>query len=242
MSLKRMLAVLVAVFTLAGTVSAGQDIPKSQRSRQAIYRTEPGLCQKFSKMGLDYGAPVYMRIFKKEKELQVWIKKGKNFTLFKTYRVCTYGFGSLGPKTRQGDGQAPEGFYYVRPGQLNPASDYYLSFNLGYPNKYDRAHKRTGSALMVHGKCVSIGCYAMTNKRIEEIYTLADAAFRNGQPFFRVHIFPFKMNQKNMNKYKRSKWISFWENLKQGHDFFKKYGNIPPNVEVAGKRYVFDMP
>ncbi len=192
--------------------------------------------------GLRFGAPVYIRIFKESKELEVWLKKDDSFALFKTYPICTYGYGSLGPKLRQGDGQAPEGFYFVTPGRLNPYSKFHLSFNLGYPNQYDRRHGRSGSALMVHGDCVSIGCYAMTDPAIEEIYALVDAAFRNGQPFFRVHIFPFRMTQENMKKHGESEWRSFWKNLKQGYDFFEAQENVPPDVQVINSEYVFLKP
>jgi len=179
-----------------------------------------------------------MRIFKKSGELEVWVKNSKQFKLFKTYKLCRFS-GSLGPKMRTDDRQSPEGFYYVRPGQLNPSSQFHMSFNIGYPNSYDRAHGRTGSALMVHGGCVSIGCYAMTDEKIEEIYTIADAAFRGGQSFFRVHIFPFRMNKQNMEQHKRSKWHRFWKNLKKGYDIFEDE-KIPPDVMVKNKRYVFE--
>jgi murein L,D-transpeptidase YafK len=172
-------------------------------------------------------------------ELEVWVKSNDKFELFKTYKICTYGSGTLGPKTSRGDGQAPEGFYFVTPQRLNPVSNFHLSFNIGYPNKYDRIHKRTGGNLMVHGNCVSIGCYAMTNAGIEEIYAIGDAAFRNNQKFFRVHIFPFKMKDENIEKYKESEWSEFWKNLKEGYDYFEK-NKIPPNVEIEDKKYIFE--
>jgi len=171
--------------------------------------------------------------------LEVWLKDGDEFKLFKTYPICTYGRSGLGPKLRWGDGRAPEGFYFVAPRQLNPSSSFHLSFNLGYPNLYDRSHRRTGGALMVHGDCVSIGCYAMTDPGIEEIFTLLDAAFRKGQPFFRVHIFPFRMIAENLSRYEDSEWYQFWTNLKEGYDYFEQNGHIPPNVTVRNKRYVF---
>lgn len=115
----------------------------------------------------------------------------------------------MGPKLREGDLQSPEGFYKVYPNQLNPLSDFHLSFNIGFRNKYDMAHNRSGSYLMVHGNCFSVGCYAITDSSIEEIYTLADQAFHGGQDYFHIHIFPFRMNQKNMDKYKESPWINF---------------------------------
>ena len=160
--------------------------------------------------------------------------------MFKSYAICSFS-GDLGPKLKQGDWQSPEGFYFVKPIQLNPWSQYHLSFNLGFPNRYDREHSRTGSALMVHGDCVSIGCYAMTDPQINEIYSLASAALENGQPFFRVHAFPFKMTDERLAKETQNPWYSFWQNLKTGYDIFEQSA-IPPNVTVNNKQYVFDSP
>ena len=187
--------------------------------------------------GLRWGAPVFIRIFKEEKELELWVDDGKVFKHFKTWPICKYS-GKLGPKLKEGDQQAPEGFYFVPRSRMNPRSRFHLSFNLGYPNTYDRAHKRTGSALMVHGNCVSIGCYAMTNARIEEIYSLCDAALKGGQRFFRVHSFPFRMTEANMKRHAQSKWIEEWYNLKQGYDWFEK-SKRPPDTRVADRRYYF---
>ncbi len=231
--------VFIPIFSIPSISASEIQIPTSPRAQKGIARVAPDLKKELSKAKLEYGAPIFIRIFKEEKELEVWIKKTDNYILFKIYPICTYGSAGLGPKTKQGDCKAPEGFYFIKPSSLNPVSNFHLAFNLGYPNRYDRAHKRTGSALMVHGSCVSIGCYAMTDAGIEEIYALADAALRNGQRFFRVHIFPFRMSNENMGKHKKSKWYAFWENLKEGYDFFENNGNIPPNVEVKNKKYVF---
>ena len=231
---------LLLVFIISSFCFGQSHIPFSSRSREAINRVSPPLKEALDKKGLAFGAPLFIRIFKEEMILEIWLKKDSRFQLFKSYPICTYGSEGLGPKTRQGDGRAPEGFYFVTPSRLNPLSNFHLSFNLGYPNPYDRYHSRTGGALMVHGSCVSIGCYAMTDAGIEEIYTLADAAFRNGQPFFRVHIFPFKMYKKNMEKNEKSEWYEFWSNLKEGYDFFTVHGYNPPNVEVREGKYVFD--
>jgi len=241
MNLKKLSIFFVFIATtFTSAVSESQDIPSSDRSRAVIDRVKPKLQKEYSRSGFNWGTPVFIRIFKKTKVLEIWLRDRNNFKLFKTYKICTYGWRSLGPKVRRGDGRAPEGFYYVLPRQMNPLSKYHLSFNLGYPNKYDRIHGRTGTALMVHGKCVSIGCYAMTDKVIEEIYAVVDASLRKGQRFFRVHIFPFHMTNKNMNRYKNSEWYNFWKNLKEGYDFFEKNGHNPPNVEVKNKRYVFE--
>lgn len=235
-----LLSALYLICVLSTNTIAQESIPSSSRSKQAISRVKPQLEKDFANKNMKFGAPIYIRIFKQEKELELWVRKNNRFTLFRIYPVCTYGSGLLGPKIRQGDGQAPEGFYYVKSNNLNPVSTFHLSFNLGYPNKYDRVHQRTGGALMVHGDCVSIGCYAMTDEKIEEIYAIANAALRHGQPFFRVHIFPFRMTTENMQRYSDSKWYSFWRNLREGYDFFEKHGNTPPNVEVEKRRYVFN--
>jgi murein L,D-transpeptidase YafK len=220
-------------------VSLAQDLPSSGRSRQAVERQRPLLQRDLAGKGFSWGAPIFIRIFKVEKQLEIWLKQGPLFKFFKSYPICTYGGKGLGPKIRQGDGKAPEGFYFVTPKQINPHSRYHLSFNLGYPNTYDRMHGYTGSALMVHGDCVSIGCFAMTDEAMEEIYTLADAALKNGQLFFRVHIFPFRMTEINMQTYTDSRWIDFWRNLQLGYEWFIEQGNIPPDVVVHQGRYRF---
>jgi murein L,D-transpeptidase YafK len=231
---------LIAIFTavLFALPAGAVDIPTSRRARNAINRVRPILEKTLLAQGFKYGSPIFIRVFKESSELEVWVKKKQSFELFKIYPICTFS-GKLGPKQIVGDMQAPEGFYYVTPSQMNPSSQFHLSFNVGYPNPFDRAHGRTGSALMIHGNCVSIGCYAMTDPFIEEIYALADSALRNGQSFFRVHIFPFRMTNENMVKHGNSKWMGFWRNLKEGYDFFEDR-KIPPNVVVKHMKYVFE--
>lgn len=192
----------------------------------------------------ELGSPVFIRIVKtvdggmKDGYLELFIQGSDGtFSLYKTWPICSYS-GDLGPKLREGDGQSPEGFYFVNPGRMNPNSNYHLSFNLGFPNAFDRAHNRTGSFLMVHGNCVSIGCYAMTDPVIEEIYTLMSKAFENGQPFIRVHAFPFPMIEQNLEKYKDNANIDFWRNLQSGWDWFETHKR-PPNVDVSAQKYVF---
>lgn len=211
----------------------------TERARKAAERVTPALKRDLAAAGLRLGDPVFLRILKEERELECWIRQpGKaTFQHFRTYRIAAMS-GALGPKLREGDRQAPEGFYYVPPSRMNPNSRFHLSFNLGYPNAYDRAHGRTGSALMVHGNRVSIGCFAMTDAKIEEIYTLCDAALRQGQPFFRVHAFPFRMTKERMARVRGHRWEPFWRNLKEGYDRFER-DRIPPNVTVSEKRYRF---
>ena len=181
------------------------------------------------------GNPVFIRIFKKEALLEVWIRTAESYKHLKTYPICAFS-GHLGPKLKQGDKQSPEGFYVVTKGSLNPNSRFHLSFNLGFPNTYDRAHKRTGSYLMVHGACASVGCYAMTDSKIEEIYALVEGALKNGQKYVRVHAFPFRMSDINMLAYSNNKWYDFWTDLKEGYDYFEAE-KLPPNVKVENGHY-----
>jgi murein L,D-transpeptidase YafK len=186
--------------------------------------------------GMTTEAPIFIRIFKEESELEVWkSREDGHFYHFKSYPICTWS-GELGPKLAQGDKQAPEGFYRVTKGQMNPNSSFHLSFNLGFPNAYDRAHKRTGSALMVHGKCKSAGCFAMTDALMEEIYALARDQFAAGHESFQVHAFPFRMTDANMARFKGHQWYGFWKTLKEGYDFFETHRQVPP-VTVCEKKY-----
>lgn len=237
--MRKIYIIILCILISVTSLYAQTKIPSSSHSKKVIAQIRPYLEKGLNEKGLKYGSPIFIRIFKKTKELEIWLKKENKFKHFKTYPIYTYGGGTLGPKLQEGDEQAPEGFYFVTPKRMNPVSDFHLSFDIGYPNAYDRAHNRNGGAIMVHGGCVSVGCYAMTDAGIEEIYTLADAAFRNGQRFFRIHIFPFRMIKENIKKYNESEWITFWKNLKEGYDFFEK-NKLPPNVTVKDKRYIFE--
>ena len=210
-------------------------------------RVQPRLEEEAAAKGSALGSPVYIRIFKESKELELWLQKPgtqKKFALFKSYPIRNFGRGTLGPKLAEGDGQAPTGFYTVTRAQMKPDSAYHLAFNLGFPNRYDVKKGRTGSFLMVHGDTVSIGCYAMTDPLIEEIYLLVDAALAGGQKAVPVHAFPFRMTEERMRKAapsdKEKQWLREWQNLKTGHDLFLRTGT-PPIARVGESGlYEFD--
>ncbi|HYD14779.1 MAG TPA: murein L,D-transpeptidase family protein [Hyphomicrobium sp.] len=187
--------------------------------------------------GLAIGNPIFMRVFKREFELELWMMRGGRFHRFATYPICKWS-GELGPKIKQGDRQAPEGFYTVDQKALNPNSAWHRSFNLGFPNAFDRAQGRTGSFLMVHGGCGSIGCYAMTNPVIDEIWRLVTAALNRGQQRFQVQVLPFRMTEKNLDLYAGSPQSAFWRGLKPGYDLFEA-NSVPPKVSVCGQKYAF---
>lgn len=209
------------------------------RAAAAAARVRPALERDLAKAGLKFGDPVFIRAFKEERQLELFVRNRKTgkFDLFRTYLIVAAS-GRLGPKLAEGDLQVPEGFYAVPPSAMKPDSRYHLSFNLGFPNAYDRAHGRTGSLIMVHGDRVSIGCLAMTDEKIEEIFTLCAAAHTNGQPFFRVHLLPFRMTEKRLQQAAGSEWQEFWQNLKQGYDWFEKH-HVPPDANVKDGRYRF---
>ncbi|GMU42502.1 MAG: hypothetical protein AMXMBFR25_04880 [Lysobacterales bacterium] len=211
------------------------EIPANARSAQAQARVQAALTEELRALGADWGAPLYLRIFKASDELEVWVDTSAGHRLLRTWPICHWS-GELGPKTRQGDAQAPEGYYQVGPQQLNPASRYHLSFNLGYPNAYDRHHGRSGDYLMVHGNCVSIGCYAMGDAAIEEIYSLVAAALAHGQRAVPVHAFPFRMDPGWEQAHADSEWLPFWRQLAAGYQAFER-DRRPPRVRVIAGEY-----
>jgi len=214
--------------------------PAHPRAAAASERVRPGLEAALYQKGLRFGDPVFLRAFKKERVLEVFVQSRDDgrFQLFRSYKIAGLS-GKLGPKLREGDKQVPEGFYFVPASAMNPESQFHLSFNIGYPNSFDRQHGRDGSFIMIHGGRASIGCLAMTDPGIEEIYILCDAAHRAGQRFFRVHIFPFRMTDQNLSAHKDHPWHDFWLNLREGHDGFEKHG-MPPDVSVSAEgKYLF---
>jgi murein L,D-transpeptidase YafK len=190
-------------------------------------------------LNMDRAAPILIRIYKEDSTLEVWKQdRTGQFALLKAYPICKFS-GKLGPKLAQGDYQAPEGFYDITPAQMNPWSQEYLAFNTGFPNAFDRSLGRTGSFLMVHGGCESVGCYAMTDYEMEEIYGLADEAFKGGQDKIQLEAFPFQMTAENLARHADDPNSPFWDMLKNGSDALLATGQ-PPKVAVCGQRYVFN--
>ncbi len=239
----KLLAITLAI-TLP-SFALGQPAPTLQlssinpRAAAAAARVRPALERDLEKSGLKLGDPVFIRAFKEERQVELFLRNRRDgkFQLFRTYPIAAAS-GQLGPKLLEGDNQVPEGFYSVGPKAMKPDSRYHLAFNLGYPNAYDRSQGRTGSLIMVHGNQVSAGCLAMTDAKIEEIYTLCHAAHAGGQGFFRAHVFPFRMTAGRMKQTAGSKWEDFWKNLQEGYDWFETQ-RIPPDATVQGGRYHF---
>lgn len=230
---------LAAIVGVAVTLSAcGSFKPGNAKANQPLKQET---VSRLKSMGSSVAAPMMIRIFKESSELEVWKQTSSGgYKLFKTYEICAWS-GELGPKIKEGDRQSPEGFYTITPGLMNPNSSYYLAFNTGFPNKFDRVHGRTGSDLMVHGDCSSRGCYSMTDESIAEIYALARETFAGGNASFQLQIFPFRMTPNNMARHASSPNMSFWQDIKEGHDRFEIY-RTPPSWDVCGKQYAFGVP
>ncbi|MCT4475384.1 MULTISPECIES: murein L,D-transpeptidase family protein [Bosea] len=229
----------VVAVGLALSLVACQGVDESYRSTRDRTPIPPTTLSLMAEKGVSASDPILMRSYKKESEVEIWKRKPDGqYTLLKTYPMCRWS-GQLGPKIREGDRQAPEGFYDVTPGAMNPNSSLFLSFNLGYPNAYDRSHGRTGSHLMVHGTCSSRGCFAMTDEAIAEVYAVAREAFAGGQRTFQFQSYPFRMTAENLAKHRSDPHIAFWKNLKEGSDRFE-VAKREPVWTVVGGRYAFN--
>lgn len=225
----------------AGVVLTGCDTDQVSlaTNAKANQPVPPKLLAAMAEKDMDLQSPILVRLFKQEAELEVWKQtRSGQFALLKTYPICRWS-GDLGPKVREGDRQAPEGFYSINPSQMNPQSAYYLSFNTGYPNAFDKALGRTGSQLMVHGDCSSRGCYAMTDEQIAEIYSLGRESFFGGQKAFQLQAYPFKMTPVNMARHRNNPNMPFWKMIKEGYDHFE-VTRQEPKVDFCEKKYVFD--
>jgi murein L,D-transpeptidase YafK len=228
-------AAIAAALLLAG---CDTDNP-SGASLRSLQPLSTAMLTDIEQKNMGKESPILVRLYKEESELEVWKEdRDGQFQLLKTYPICRWS-GELGPKIKQGDRQAPEGFYTITPGLMNPNSSYYLAINIGFPNAYDSANGRTGQFLMIHGDCSSAGCYAMTDEQIAEIYALARESFFGGQRSFQIQAYPFRMTPLNMAKHRNSPHMAFWKMLKQGNDHFE-VSRREPKVAVCDKRYVFD--
>ena len=224
------LALGAAVFLASCASNLGLDIAPHLRPLQR------DTIMLLGKKGMDAQTPIFIRIFKEESELEVWKQRDDGrYYHFKTYPICNWS-GDLGPKVRTGDRQAPEGFYTVTREQMNPDSKFHLAMNLGYPNAFDRSHRRTGDFLMIHGKCKSAGCYAMTDGLMEEIYAIARESFLGGHDSFQVHAFPFRMTNENMTRFASHEAYPFWLTIKEAYDHFEMTRQLPA-ITVCDRRY-----
>jgi murein L,D-transpeptidase YafK len=193
--------------------------------------------ERLSEKGFTLGQPLLIRIFKEENILEIWINRNGQFDLALSYSICAWS-GELGPKVKEGDRQSPEGYYFISERNLNPNSKYHRAINVGFPNAFDQALDRTGSALMIHGSCLSAGCYAITDAPMDDVYNAVVSALAKGQKSVPLHIFPFKLTKENLASHETNVWIDFWRNLAEG-DFIFSTTKQAPEVAVCRDRYSF---
>ncbi|HEV7435362.1 MAG TPA: murein L,D-transpeptidase family protein [Pseudorhizobium sp.] len=240
MRLKNIALALMLATALAGCNDTLDSVDLSHVKNKVEQPLPSRILAEMQKKNMPRNSPIMMRIFKEEGVLEVWKAKADNrFDVIASYSICAWS-GKLGPKVKEGDRQAPEGFYNLTPAHLNPNSKYYLAINTGYPNRFDQAHGRTGSNLMIHGACSSSGCYSMTDEQVLEIYAFARDAFKGGQTAVQLQAFPFRMTAENMARHRDSEHINFWKNLKAGYDNFE-VTKRPPEVAICEKKYVFNQ-
>lgn len=233
-SVASLAAIVVPLLALCALCTA--DIGKSDQALSAKPLTA-ATAAFLKHLAINQNAPVYIRIFKEESELEVWKDRGDGrYAAVKIYPICNWS-GTIGPKQTLGDHMSPEGFYAVGRDGLKPDSSYHLALNIGYPNALDRALGRNGDFIMLHGKCLSVGCFAMTDDSIEEIYALARDAIAGGQDKIPVHIFPFRMSDASMALHLGHAAADSWAPLKEAYDDFES-ARLVPKTAACGKRYV----
>jgi murein L,D-transpeptidase YafK len=237
-SIIRRLAALSLTGAVCALIAGCDDSYLDQGPGRSEQPISTATLAEMAKLDTTSSSPTLIRTYKMESELEIWkMKSNGEYALLKTYPMCRWS-GQLGPKKKEGDMQVPEGFYTIAPGQMNPTSHYYLAFNVGYPNAYDRAYGRTGGTVMVHGVCSSAGCFSMTDEQVADIYAIARDSFRGGQREIQLQSYPFHMTAENLAKFRLDPNIDFWKDLKNGSDHFEVVKQEPP-VLVCGKRYVF---
>lgn len=229
---------LLSAFHLANASPSG-DLTQTAQILPAAEDDQPqsALEMELEARGFELGAPAFLRVFKSDSILEVWMLKAGRFELFKRYPVCKWS-GQLGPKLAEGDRQSPEGVYFITGGDLRVNARWHRAMNVGFPNARDRALGLTGSGILIHGKCSSIGCFALTDDIVEDVYDVVESALEAGQPRVGVHVFPFALTRERLNAKADEEWSGFWRELKRGHDLFLR-DRLPPRTFVCAGQYAF---
>lgn len=245
------IAILSCIF-LIQTARGQQSFVNYQKNFARVARAfdnrESELKQQFESKKLSWPVKsIYLRSFKYNSNLEVWVKQKPTdtFTLFKTYRICALA-GTMGPKRMEGDYQVPEGIYYIN--EFNANSTYHLSLGLNYPNPSDKILSdslRPGSEIFIHGSCVTVGCIPITDPQIEELYVLASHARASGQEFIPVHIFPARFKEQRSAEYLEKVFEAepslkpFENNLRKAYDIFENTRKLPVVAITPKGDYVF---
>ena len=239
----RISLIAALIVLLSATISARAETvaeapPAAPAATPASEDDQPSPLEKdLADKGFRLGAPAFIRIFKADSSLELWMLRRGRFDLYKRYSICKWS-GVLGPKLHEGDRQSPEGVYFITGGDLIVNARWHRAMNVGFPNAHDQAIGFTGSGILIHGKCRSIGCFALTDGVVEDVYEIVEAALEAGQPRIPVHIFPFELTRERLAAVADDAWSDFWQQLKRGYDLFMR-DRLPPRTFVCNGRYAF---
>ncbi len=237
-SLVAALIVLLSAAIPAQAETVAEAPPAAPPATPASEDDQPSpLEQDLAGKGFRLGAPAFIRIFKADSSLELWMLRRGRFDLYKRYTICKWS-GVLGPKLHEGDRQSPEGVYFITGGDLIVNARWHRAMNVGFPNTHDQALGLTGSGILIHGKCRSVGCFALTDGVVEDVYEIVEAALEAGQPRIPVHIFPFELTRERLAAVTDGAWSDFWQQLKRGYDLFMR-DRLPPRTFVCNGRYAF---
>ena len=247
-NLLTLVAFLFASFFIVKAQYAFEDAPKKNFKITSLFtKVEDSLKREFQEKGLKWPVKyMYVRTFKQEKQLEVWVKNDwkETFSLFKVYKVCATS-GTFGPKRKEGDKQIPEGFYYIN--EFNPNSNYHLALGLNYPNASDAIlsdQNKPGGDIYIHGNCVTIGCLPLTDSLIEQVYYLASVAKEQGQDFIPVHIYPVRydnnrgLEQFSIKTKNKAEIQKFASQIKDAYEFFEDTHQLPTILIDKSGNYV----
>ena len=229
------LGALVFCLALCADAKAASLIDKSPSSIAAV--KEGLLTEEFAARGLKLGSPVFLRVYKQSSKMEVWVAQGPRYALFKTYRICRWS-GGLGPKMFEGDRQSPEGLYHITAEDLIVNPRWHRAMNINYPNRFDVVNGRGGSGILIHGKCGSVGCFAIQDNNVEEVYDAVRAALQNGQVSIPVLALPFSFATYAPAVEDTLRLNEFWSDLRRADILFNR-DRVPPTAWVCDGRYYF---
>ncbi len=195
------------------------------------------LAVEFAARNLKLGSPVFLRVYKQSSKMELWVEKGPRYELFKTYSICRWS-GGLGPKMYEGDRQSPEGLYHITAEDLIVNPRWHRAMNINYPNRFDVINGRGGSGILIHGKCGSVGCFAIQDNNVEEVYDAVRAALHSGQVSIPVLALPFSFAAYAPAVEDTLKLNEFWTDLRRADLLFNR-DRVPPTAWVCDGRYYF---
>ncbi len=233
----RLAALILTVFAVFVPFIASAETPTKSWHPESVAAREADLSQEFEAKGLKLGSSVFLRVYKQTSEMELWVQRGPRYELFKIYRICRWS-GGLGPKFYEGDRQSPEGVYRITASDLIVNQRWDRAMEINYPNSFDRENGRSGSHILIHGKCGSIGCFAIQDQNVEEVYGAVRAALHNGQAYVPVLALPFRFSALAPDKEDTLQMNEFWGDLRRADLLFER-DRLPPVAWICDGRYYF---